>query len=139
MIPKLKVWDKVARQWLSDGLMNQMVIIVDGALFVPANYVIVFFTGLPDKDITDIYAGDILKISFEVDTGDDSYCGYHIGVVGIRPSMGVIINCVTTYDESDANNIVKSKGCVKMVRSYRSKVIGNIYEHPELLETTDAK
>ncbi|UDM72417.1 YopX family protein [Vagococcus fluvialis] len=58
--------------------------------------------------------------------------GYHYGIVKYRPSRGFFLQVFMTEDEFDGSfKPYKTDGDITQ---YRSEVIGNIFENPELLE-----
>lgn len=95
------------------------------------------FTGIKDKNAKDIYEGDILEVEFQRVSGygveDDEYDGdgIYIGIVAFRPSKGFILKgIIETYEDGDPTKIKN----IRPIAAYRSKVIGNIHENPELIK-----
>jgi len=126
---KFKVWDKVEKKWIDD---TDIAINQQGLLFIryehqcnfapmsltkSANYEIMFFTGLLDKNKKEIYVGDILKW--------DDECTI---VIKSKEGLGFYYDVITQKD----------KNCVSFdIRFYRSEesaeIIGNIKQNPGLL------
>lgn len=110
---------------------NLIDIITDGAHEIPIQIeTLGQFTGLHDKNKTRIYEGDIVRMSYvaEICTDDDCYEeeGKYVGVAAITANKGVCLNpCVK-------NGLYNTK--YKPLSAYRSEVIGNIYDNPELLK-----
>lgn len=110
---------------------NLVDIITDGAHEIPIQIeTLGQFTGLHDKNKTRIYEGDIVRMSYvaEICTDDDCYEeeGKYVGVAAITANKGVCLNpCVK-------NGLYNTK--YKPLSAYRSEVIGNIYDTPELLK-----
>ena len=110
---------------------NLVDVITDGAHEIPIQIeTLGQFTGLHDKNKTRIYEGDIVRMSYvaEICTDDDCYEeeGKYVGVAAITANKGVCLNpCVK-------NGLYNTK--YKPLSAYRSEVIGNIYDNPELLK-----
>ena len=95
------------------------------------------FTGLKDKNKKEYYQSDIAKQTFSIDDYFDgehyTNSGYYIGEVVIVPSRGVCLkNPIRISDDGTG----KCNWFIPL-RSYRSELIGNIHENPELLEAKD--
>lgn len=87
------------------------------------------FTGLRDKNKTKIYEGDISRMNYATEISDDYDCyaeeGQYVGVVVITANKGVCLNpCVK-------NGLYKTR--YKPLSAYRSEVIGNIFDNPDLV------
>jgi len=82
-----------------------------------------FWTGLCDKKGKEIYEGDIVKQEFVVPADPafdrDGFEGEDTGIATILPSRGACIAFNKQY---------------KNIRTYRSEIIGNRFENPQLLE-----
>ncbi len=107
----------------------------NGGLEVVANVSVGQYTGLRDGYGKEIYEGDILRMQYEVDIADEENgeayheSGYYVGVVVIR-SRGVSMNpCIRHINNKRQDSSPVSN---KPVSGYRSKVIGNIHDNPEL-------
>lgn len=106
-------------------------VITDGAHEIPIQIeTLGQFTGLHDKNKTRIYEGDIVRMSYvaEICTDDDCYEeeGKYVGVAAITANKGACLNpCVK-------NGLYNTK--YKPLSAYRSEVIGNIYDNPNLLK-----
>lgn len=73
-------------------------------------------TGLRDKNERDIFEGDII----------DSTDGFLTGVIEFRVSLGMFISDLVEYNNFERLcNVASSR-----------KIIGNIWEHPELAEVS---
>ncbi|MBD9144972.1 MAG: hypothetical protein EGP81_05360 [Bacteroides clarus] len=110
---------------------NLVDVITDGAHEIPIQIeTLGQFTGLHDKNKTRIYEGDIVRMSYvaEICTDDDCYEeeGKYVGVATITANKGVCLNpCIK-------NELDKIK--YKPLSAYRSEVIGNIYDNPDLIK-----
>jgi uncharacterized phage protein (TIGR01671 family) len=85
------------------------------------------FTGLHDKNKCDIYEGDIVRMTIE----KYDFTGVSMGVITILPSLGVRIKYAIITDENDDS--YKTSGYSRIAQ-YRTVIIGNIHQNPELLQ-----
>lgn len=104
------------------------------------------WTGLVDRRGVEIWEGDVLKREFEIGNtiydpntlGVDGYevtdSGYFVGAVRYRPSEGFVLGTVRKFN--DEGELIEKKSAVKIYPRY-AEIIGNQFEHPELLEVAE--
>lgn len=125
MIPKYRAWNKATKEMHEvDDIVSidfgKSEICVKTLFFGKFSYYdlddIVFMqsTGLFDKNGKEIFEGDIV----------DSEGGFTTGVVEFRSDLGMFVSTLIKYNNFE--QLCNAHGLVK--------VIGNIYENPELLE-----
>ena len=127
MIPRYRAWDKIHKiMYDVDDIMSidfgKSEIGVNTLFFERTNYYkfddIVFMqsTGLTGKNGKEIFEGDII----------DSTDGLLTGVVEFRVSLGMFISELVEYNNFERLcNVASSR-----------RIIGNIWEHPELVEVS---
>ena len=127
MIPRFRAWDKIHKtMYEADDIMSidfgKSEISVKTLFFERTNYykfddlVLMQSTGLRDKNGKEIFEGDII----------DSTDGFLTGVIEFRVSLGMFVSYLVEYNNFERLcNIASSR-----------KIIGNIWEHPELAEVS---
>lgn len=125
MIPKFRAYDggSLCRMYSPEEVMvgNGDIWIIDedgvaGEWIVNNDLVLMQSTGLTDKNGKEIFEGDII----------DSTDGFLTGVVEFRVSLGMFISELVEYNSFERLcNVASSR-----------KIIGNIWEHPELAEVS---
>lgn len=123
MIPKYRAWDKEFKEMVQvDALVFDEQIIKatykNGNVVKEdiKNYVLMQSTGLRDKNGKEIFEGDIL----------DSKDGFLTGIVEFRTDLGAFVcNLVECNNFERLCNVANSR-----------RIIGNIWEHPELTEVS---
>ena len=86
------------------------------------------YTGLKDKNGKEIYEGDIIRVEREHD-----FTYEIIGTVIYMPSRGYCLR-VSRYWDVDQDIAIKSSLRYGHITQCYSKIIGNIYENPEVLQ-----
>ena len=119
MRPKFRAWDKENNTKLT---WEQLKSEADFSWFADDNLVLMQYTGLKDKNGVEIYEGDILEVE---KNEDGTYKG--------------TINGKTFFDRFQGySSKIKVEGMhdINTLRYWnnRVRIIGNIYENPELLK-----
>ena len=128
---KFRVWDKSSSQMSIETISlsdwgDYLIDFKDGAVDVAADYVVwLQYTGLKDKNGMEIYEGDVIRVKH-----DDGR--YDIGniVYGSKGAFCLHLPNVGTGIKTPLLNYIHGI----MFAEFDFEVIGNIYEHPELLE-----
>lgn len=121
MIPRYRAWDVEFKEMVRvDALiLDEQVIKAtykNGNVVKEdiKNYKLMQSTGLRDKNGKEVFEGDII----------DSTDGFLTGVVEFRVSLGMFVSELVEYNNFERLcNVASSR-----------KIIGNIWEHPELAE-----
>lgn len=127
MIPRYRAWNKATKEMYEvDDIMSidfgKSEISVKTLFFERTNcynfndIALMQSTGLTDKNGKEIFEGDII----------DSYDVGLSGIVEFRPDLGAFVSTLIEYNNFERLcNVANS-----------TKIIGNIYENPELAEVS---
>lgn len=127
MIPRYRAWNRATKEMYEvDDIMSidfgKSEICVKTLFFEQINrydfddIVLMQSTGLTDKNGKEIFEGDII----------DSTDGFLTGVIEFRVSLGMFVSDLVEYNNFERLcNVASSR-----------KIIGNIWEHPELAEVS---
>lgn len=96
------------------------------------------FTGILDLNGQEVYEDDIVKVNINVmtsghpSTGDDEWIDNdYYAVVKYQPQRGFFGKVFKAIDLLDNQKVTLPRHI--RLASYRTEIIGNIYENPELL------
>lgn len=123
---KFRAWNKLANKMYSHKVLEDVLVNLTkndfiAGIFLPlnSNNKLMQYTGLKDKNGTEIYEGDIVKI-------EDYFGGDLIG--------NIIYDEITAGYVFNKGNEISYFQMTLDLENYVYYVIGNIYENPELLE-----
>lgn len=135
---KFRAWSTKENTWFAD---TDWSIMLDGTLldkyqsdFGSENVVLMQYTGVKDKNGVEIYEGDIVKVQqhTHLSIPDFEILEGNYKVLFNMGSYGMIIQNYCYWDLcSFGYEVFLNHGRIDKV-----KIIGNIYENPELLPTT---
>jgi uncharacterized phage protein (TIGR01671 family) len=97
------------------------------------DFEIMQYTGLKDKNGTDIYEGDVVNFEYEYPgtvNGEPREVRKRLGKIVWQKFRATWAIKLSAYANNDL---------YKYVQGYGVEVIGNIYENPELLESEDGE
>lgn len=131
---KFKIWDKTRNKWLVSNC-GQFLLTQDGNVMFHMDgdnplepiidqieYEVLMYTGLKDKNGKEIYDGDIVKYTSELENG----------IFEVKYSNCRFYGLWIEANFMDITTDLFYLGC-----SNELEVIGNIYQNPELLEGVD--
>lgn len=125
MIPKFRAWDKVFKEMVQVNalVLDEQVVKVtykngNVAKEDMKEYELMQSTGLKDKNGKEIFEGDILKSN-----------KYITSVFYERGAYCVKFRRTT--------NTTVTMNVISFIEKYKTKILGNIYENPELLEVPE--
>ena len=147
MTPKFRAWDIEKKEMVPVGKLEWF---IDGSIILnedaPVSYqgktliILMQSTGLKDKNGVEIYEGDIVEqeaiMSYSGEYGG-AIDFLYTGAVVMIPSKGACLRRPIVHDRLEDDRKWRCD-YYKTIASYRSKVIGNIHETPELRERRES-
>ena len=123
---KFRVWNKEKKRMITKGVFKVLDAIENGKLDRD-KFEILQYTGLKDINNREIYEGDIVEFS----SGSRSVIFYKRGAVRFSEGFWIDDNSYTNVVDPDFVSMDDEEKEI-----LKCKVIGNIYENPELLEVS---
>lgn len=129
---KFRAWDKenkvmcdVSHIFIANMVLPQTVMASVGSEMkhCPSDAILMQFTGLYDKNLKEIYEGDVVT-GVNIN-GEDYYGNHEIVYIG---------SCFCIKIKKGINNKHDYEPCLDEAWLERMEVIGNIYENPELIK-----
>ncbi len=121
--PKFRIWDKGCKVWATDftiSLHGELLCDNGSTFFIRDDFVLMQWTGLPDKDGAQIWGADVISFDNECISAMRQ-----VGWVRFQESAYAVLN----HD---------NKVIMPLYAAQNVKVIGNIYENPELLNEVES-
>lgn len=132
MIPKFKVWDKVAEDMFTPEVLELdkygkvTGILSKGTMFSIEDFKLLQLTGLFDKNGKEIFEGDIVKVKAE-----DVESKIHSD----RYQVGMVIYTYGSFDiqtkDGTFTGLIPESNLTDILLTF--EVVGNKFEHPHLL------
>lgn len=143
---KFRIWDYDLKRFVEQEF--NFLINSKGELFIFRNDKLTFFdkepyeitqhTGLKDKNGKEIYEEDIVEFD---DVFEDEYgevCdGFNRAVVKFENGENTLTNFLDENSQTFESVEDRNTSFKTLIESIEAKVIGNIYENPELLEAKE--
>ena len=134
MKQKFRAWDTTNKEMLKDTFAitesGQVVVVDQSSVFVSPDYVfvdnlvIMQSTGLFDKNNKEIFEGDVLEIEDEGEVLGNAKLTWH------NEQAVFMIEAISVDDIAPFHEILSDE-------SYSYRVVGNVYENPEILEENE--
>lgn len=115
---KFRIWDKRNLQWATDFYIIPETgkLWCENAAFIPDDFVIMQYTNLKDGNNKELYEGDLIDYKDYMFLESPYLVEFHNGFFGIKHKID---NTIYPIDPE-----------------YYFEIIGNVFENPELLETS---